>query len=124
MGCLCSRPQDVSNNRVGREANERQSKAEASQAPADPGAHLAFKDTKLIALFDGSTLASLQKPLLSKHLNKTLAQINHHYKKTLSVRLNEFKPERVLMEAIVKKFRQYGWFVALFEYGINPIGPG
>jgi hypothetical protein len=28
------------------------------------------------------------------------------------------------MEAIVKKFRQYGWFVALFEYGINPIGPG
>jgi len=36
--------------------------------------------------------------------------------------VNEFTPERVMMEAIVKKFRQYGWFVTLFE--LNPNGQG
>ena len=83
-----------------------------------------FQHTKLIDVFKVNSLNSLQTHLLSKHLHKTLAQIREHYRTRLSIRLNEFQPERVLMEAIVKKFRQYGWFVALFEYGINPHGPG
>mmetsp|Transcript_8397 Transcript_8397/g.13885 ORF Transcript_8397/g.13885 Transcript_8397/m.13885 type:complete len:241 (+) Transcript_8397:93-815(+) len=79
-----------------------------------------FEYTKLVDIFDVNALKPLQTDKLSKYLNKTLPQINKHYRVHLSVRKNEFTPERFLMEAIVRKFRQYGWFVALFEYGIYP----
>lgn len=136
MGCVRSRPNRAQAvglpDETHEEALEPQEKCPTEKTPdkeeerpeEDEATRTSLMATKMVDLFDQVALRSLQLPLLSKHINKTLGAIQRHYGSALSVRLNEFTPECVLMEAIVHKFRQRGWLVALFEYGINPTGPG
>mmetsp|Transcript_5842 Transcript_5842/g.10453 ORF Transcript_5842/g.10453 Transcript_5842/m.10453 type:complete len:282 (+) Transcript_5842:166-1011(+) len=96
-----------------------------SKVPAESFSQeqLATSDMKNICvtdLFNKNQLEGMKRPALSKHLAKTLGQLNLHYSKMLSVRMHEFKPEKALMEAIVTQLRPFGWLVALYEYCLNP----